>query len=138
MRSRVAREEWVMKKGLLPWILAAAIALMVVAAADSQEDMQWVDNRVFANPQRPPAVFDHDPHNEAAGLEDCSECHHVYEDGQRLEDESSEDQRCADCHGLEKSDGTPSLVNAFHGNCKGCHLQQAKGPILCGECHVKP
>jgi hypothetical protein len=29
------------------------------------------------------------------------------------------------------------LRKAFHRNCKGCHLEQEKGPILCGECHVQ-
>jgi hypothetical protein len=29
------------------------------------------------------------------------------------------------------------LAKAFHLNCKGCHEQRGKGPIMCGQCHVK-
>jgi hypothetical protein len=29
------------------------------------------------------------------------------------------------------------LMKAYHMNCKGCHLEKGKGPILCGECHVR-
>lgn len=105
--------------------------------AFSQDEMQFVDNGDFDNPQRPVALFAHDEHNEMAELEDCAECHHLYEDGQLVEDESSEDQYCADCHGLEPDGSTPSLLQAFHTNCKGCHLERNAGPIMCGECHSR-
>ena len=110
---------------------------MAVTAGWAQEDMEFVDNSVFDNPQRTPSVFHHDEHNETAGIDDCAECHHVYEDGERLEDESSEDQSCSDCHSLEGGDGQPSLIKAFHDKCKGCHQEEKKGPRLCGECHIK-
>ncbi|HSO18118.1 MAG TPA: cytochrome c3 family protein [Desulfosarcina sp.] len=111
--------------------------LAAVTFAWSQDDMIVVDNTVFANPQRTPSRFEHDLHNEAAGIDDCAECHHVYEDGKLVEDESSEDQRCSECHDPEGSGDRPSLIKAFHANCKGCHQAEEKGPILCGECHVK-
>ena len=111
--------------------------VVAITSAWSQDDMTVVDNAAFDNPQRTPSVFAHDAHNEAAGIDDCAECHHVYEDGTRLEDESSEDQSCSECHELKGSGGQPSLIKAFHANCKGCHQEQRKGPILCGECHVK-
>ena len=107
------------------------------AAALAQEDMIVIDNSVFENPQRPPASFKHDEHNELALIEECNECHHVYEDGQRLEDESSEDQRCADCHELQDVGAKPGLVKAFHTNCKSCHRKQKKGPLMCGQCHIR-
>ena len=100
-------------------------------------DMIVVDTRAFGKPQRVASVFVHDEHNEAAELEDCSECHHVYEDGQKVEDESSEDQSCAECHELKSSGNQPDLMSAFHQNCKGCHQELKKGPITCGECHRK-
>ena len=119
-----------------------ALVLMIgilfgLTAAWSQDEMTVVDNSVFDNPQRPPSVFVHDEHNETAGIDDCSVCHHVYEDGQLVADESSEDMRCSDCHDLESADDQPSLMNAFHANCKGCHEAEGKGPIICGECHKK-
>jgi len=111
--------------------------VLATASAWSQDDMTIVDNAAFDNPQRTPSVFVHDTHNEAAGIDDCAECHHVYEDGKRIEDESSEDQSCSECHDMEGSEGQPSLTKAFHANCKGCHQAQEKGPIMCGECHIK-
>jgi len=111
--------------------------VLVVTPAWSQDDMTLVDNASFDNPQRTPSVFVHDVHNEAAGIDDCAECHHVYEDGKRLEDESSEDQSCSECHDLKGSGSQPSLIKAFHTNCKGCHQAQKKGPIMCGECHIR-
>lgn len=111
--------------------------LLTFAAAYSQEDMTYVDNDVYENPQRVPSVFNHEQHNELAEIEDCKECHHVYEEGRKLEDESSEDQRCSECHDYKASGNTPGLTKAYHSNCKGCHLQQNKGPIMCGECHVR-
>ena len=118
------------------WVLALC-SLILIAAAQSQEDMEFVDNAVFENPRRTPAVFNHDTHNETAEIEECIGCHHLYEDGELVEDESSEDQSCSECHGLADEGGRPGLAKAFHRNCKGCHLDQKKGPVLCGECHMK-
>ena len=110
---------------------------LFAAATSAQEDMVVIDNSVFENPQRPPAVFKHDEHNELARIEECNECHHVYEEGQRLADESSEDQRCADCHELQDAGSKPGLVKAFHTNCKSCHREQKRGPLMCGQCHIR-
>jgi hypothetical protein len=113
------------------------VSLFVLVTAYSQEDMTHVDNSVYNSPQRTPSVFNHEAHNEAAEIEECNECHHVYEDGKKLEDESSEDQLCSDCHTLEAQRNQPGLMKAFHMNCKGCHEKENKGPVMCGECHVK-
>lgn len=113
------------------------IFVFVLVSVHSQEDMERVDNSVFKNPERPSALFRHDEHNENADIENCSECHHLYEDGQMIEDGSSEDQHCSDCHALKASDSIPALRKAFHMNCKGCHLEQKQGPVTCGECHKK-
>ena len=119
-------------------VLGALMAMAIVlVSAYSQEDMAVVDNSVFPNPQRVPALFEHDEHNELAEIDACNECHHLYEDGVFLEDESSEDQMCSECHDIEASGRTPGLMKAFHRNCKGCHLTSKKGPVTCGECHVK-
>jgi hypothetical protein len=116
---------------------ALLLSALLLVAAYSQEDMTAVDNAVFPKPQRSPAIFEHDDHNDAAGIEECQVCHHVYEDGVLLEDESSEDQLCSDCHDLEPSGRMPGLMKAFHLNCKGCHLEKKEGPVMCGECHRK-
>ena len=126
-----------MSKSALLIAAAVVVSLFVFVSAYSQEDMELVDNSVFDTPQREPSVFRHEEHNEMAEIEECNECHHIYADGVKLEDESSEDQMCSECHELGTSDEQPSLIKAFHTNCKGCHLSREKGPIMCGECHVK-
>ena len=126
-----------MMKWLKFILIAQAFIGISLMPAFSQEDMEVVGDAGFSKQQRPPAVFRHDEHNEKAQLEDCSECHHVYEDGVKLEDESSEDQSCSECHDEEGSGDMPGLRKAFHTNCKGCHLKQKKGPIMCGTCHVR-
>jgi hypothetical protein len=106
--------------------------------AYSQDEMEVIDNYAFDNPQREVSVFIHDEHNENAGIDECNACHHVYDDdGTLLEDESSEDQSCSECHDLVKSGRKPPLMQAYHFNCKGCHQKEKKGPIMCGECHQK-
>ena len=118
-----------MKKGFFILLTILATFLFFTLVANSQEDMMFIDNSAFDKPQRPPAVFKHDEHNE---------CHHVYDDdGNFMEDESSEDQSCSDCHDLEPSGKKPGLMKAFHRNCKDCHRQQKKGPLMCGQCHVR-
>jgi hypothetical protein len=111
---------------------------LVAVSAYSQEDMVVLNSDAFENPRRPQAVFRHEAHNELAQIEECNVCHHVYDDNNRLvEDESSEDQRCSDCHQLVASGRKPPLMKAFHLNCKGCHKVRKNGPTMCGQCHVK-
>jgi len=126
-----------MKKAAVFIFTIVAVSAFLFVSAYSQEDMTSVDSSVFKNPQRIPSVFRHDEHNDKAGIEECNKCHHVYENGKLVEDESSEDQRCSDCHELKASGNKPALMKAYHTNCKGCHLEQKKGPIMCGECHLK-
>ena len=125
-----------MKKGIFFLISLLLVGILLVPAF-SQEDMEVVDNEGFSKKQRPPAVFRHDEHNEKAEIEDCSECHHIYKDGEKLEDESSEDQSCSDCHDEKSRDQKPGLRKAFHTNCKGCHRTKNQGPVMCGKCHVR-
>lgn len=116
-------------------IIGVWVLILTVARSFSQEEMRAVDNSVFDRPVRVSSVFEHDVHNETAGLDDCSVCHHLYEDGKLVEDESSEDQACAECHPADGSGSNPSLRRAFHLNCKRCHLRNGAGPIMCAQCH---
>lgn len=117
-------------------IVLTLFAYMNVSA---QNEIIRLDNSAFENPQRPGAVFDHDIHNEMAGLEDdCSVCHHVYDGKTLIEGESSEDYACSDCHELKSTpENSVPLRKAFHNRCKDCHFTSEKGPVLCGECHIK-
>lgn len=105
----------------------------------SRDEQERLDVSSFEMPQRPGAVFDHDDHNENAGiLDDCAFCHHVYDNKKLVSDESSEDNSCADCHGLKPvQENGISLMRAFHKRCRDCHFNSGKGPVLCGQCHIK-
>jgi predicted CXXCH cytochrome family protein len=125
-----------MKKGVFLLIAPLLVGILLIPAF-SQEDMVVVDDGGFTKKQRPPAVFRHDEHNEIALIEECNACHHIYENGEKSEDESSEDQSCSECHDENGSGNKPGLRKAFHTNCKGCHHENKKGPIMCGQCHVR-
>ena len=116
------------------WIIAL-IAASCSLPALSQDDVETVRDPAFARHRRPPAVFLHDEHNEKAGIEDCAICHHVYENGVKLEDETSEDQKCSECHLPTDARDTMPLVGTYHNRCQNCHIEQKKGPVMCGECH---
>jgi len=125
-----------MKKKI--WILCsifiAAVAVIVVAAY-SQENVKSVQDSAFKTKMRPDAVFLHDEHNEKAEIDDCGICHHVYKDGVKVEDETSEDTECSGCH---KIDGNPvPLVAKYHLRCKGCHEEKEAGPGMCSEWHIR-
>ena len=126
-----------MRKRGVGLLTALLLTVFLLVAAYSQEEMRYVDNSAFPNPERVASVFNHEEHNEAAGIDECNVCHHVYENGVKLEYESSEDMMCSDCHELEASAGQPALMQAFHRSCKECHMSEKKGPIMCGECHRK-
>jgi len=118
-------------------VLVGVLALAALTAY-SQEDIEFVEDSGFASNMRPLPAFTHDEHNEKAGIEECSECHHVYnEEGKLVEDESSEGQACSECHGAEGDEFPMELVRRYHLNCRGCHQDSQAGPIACGECHAK-
>ncbi|NLW81849.1 MAG: cytochrome c3 family protein [Desulfovibrionales bacterium] len=111
------------------------VTLCSVSAFSQEDTVLKVD--AFGKLERPVSVFDHDTHNEKAQAEDCSLCHHVYKDGKKVEGESSEGQACSECHTLKAQGTQPGLRMAYHQQCKKCHIDQKKGPVACGECHVK-
>ena len=111
-----------------------AVVFLSGLCAFSQEDVTAVEDSAFVERMRPRAVFFHDEHNEKAEIEECNVCHHVWDGTELLEDESSEDQECSACHG---SDDDVNLANVYHLQCKGCHVDSKKGPVMCNECHVR-
>jgi hypothetical protein len=111
--------------------------IVAVMSGHSQEDVTFVEDSALEKKMRPAVPFLHDQHNETAELDDCNACHHVYEDGKRVEDDSSEGQECSECHTLNKGDNPLSLVNIYHLQCKGCHQKKKAGPIMCSECHPR-
>ena len=125
-------------KILIAVLIFIGLGGYAVAQGDGTEENR-MDTSAFETLRRPPALFDHDGHNEKAGLEDdCGVCHHVWENGRLVEDETSEDSPCSECHGLTPGpDNSMSLSNAFHTQCRSCHIDTGKGPLLCGQCHKK-
>ena len=121
------------------YVIFCSVVLFVTfcsISAFSQED-SYLKVDAFGKLERPVSVFDHDTHNEKAQAEDCSICHHVYENGKKVEGESSEGQACSECHKLKAQGNQPGLRMAYHQQCKKCHVEAKKGPVACGECHVK-
>ncbi|MDQ1331748.1 MAG: hypothetical protein QG578_2016 [Thermodesulfobacteriota bacterium] len=125
-----------MKKNIWRLFAIAITAAAVVAVtAYSQENVKSVQDSAFKTKMRPGAVFLHDEHNEKAEIGDCGTCHHVYKDGVKIEDETSEDKECSECH---KISGNPvPLAVKYHLRCKGCHEEKKAGPVTCSECHIR-
>jgi len=117
---------------------ALVLLLITLGLALSNQERLRLDTSAFDDPQRIGAVFDHDRHNEKAGLDDrCALCHHVYDEKGLVKGAESTDSYCSDCHGLKPhGENGVSLEVAFHKRCKQCHFESNKGPVLCGECHV--
>lgn len=91
--------------------------------------------------KKPPVTFNHEKHV-ADGIA-CTECHHVYENGENVWHKGDVVQPCCICH-KEKTEGKVlSLQNAFHKNCRDCHKDLEKegkttGPYKkCTDCHKK-
>jgi len=124
-----------MRKWALFAFMLTLLIITPISSPRAQDEIDLLDESGFENSRRSAVVFLHDDHNDLAQIDECSECHHVYEDGVKLEDESSEDQKCSDCHGQKPSGAMPGLRAAFHLNCKGCHMKMKKGPVMCGQCH---
>ena len=121
-------------------IFGAALLLIFLAGWTAFSDQntqapERLDAEIFDSPRRPGALFDHENHKIILD-DDCISCHHVYEDGKLVPDESSEDNLCSDCHDLEAGpDNAMPLEAAYHNLCKDCHFSRDEGPVLCGECH---
>ena len=128
-----------MKKRALMLLTGMAVlaSMLALRYTFSQEDIVSLEDSAFEDRKRPGAVFVHEDHNEKAKIEECNVCHHVFEDGKKVEDESSEDMSCSECHKVKSDGNTKALMRAYHDLCKSCHQENKSGPIMCGECHVR-
>jgi hypothetical protein len=91
--------------------------------------------------RKAPVQFSHRVH-EARGMA-CTQCHHEYQGRRNVWHQGQPVQKCQACHSLRPEAGRLDLKNAFHRQCKGCHLQveqqgQRSGPITCQGCHGAP
>jgi hypothetical protein len=129
--------------GRLLMIMVAALLVLSNSPLRAQPDKMVLDSsNVKGKKQRPAVTF---PHNRHVEIElPCKDCHHIYENGKNVLDESrleegNQDIHCSACHGPKSR---RNLKQAFHDQCMGCHKKSQKenkktGPRYCGECHVK-
>jgi len=123
--------------------MVVVVSMLILVPTYSQEDMATLEDSGFKDRQRPAAVFSHDEHSEKAAIDECNVCHHVYKEGKKIADDSSEGQECSECHRLkEYKENTIPLMKAYHAMCKGCHQGKKaegkkRGPLTCGECHPR-
>jgi predicted CXXCH cytochrome family protein len=120
-------------------VVAAACLLtllfLVMIESSAQVDLMTLENEAFIPKKRPPVVFAHDAHNEAAGIDDCSGCHHLFENGARVEGSDSVGIPCSDCHSVRPGENKVPLMVGYHTLCRGCHIDRKTGPIACAQCH---
>ena len=93
---------------------------------------------VAGSRHKPPVKFSHQVH-QARGVA-CAQCHHTYQGKRNLWHEGQPVEKCPACHGPRPEARRLDVKNAYHRQCKGCHLrlrQQGRqaGPIECQGCH---
>lgn len=126
-----------MKKIALVALLALSLLLPAFLAM-AQDDLKEIKSEAFGKLQRPAVAFDHNAHNEKAQIEDCLACHHSGENGVQDKTTGSEGTPCSECHKVKPADKkATSLMRAYHKQCINCHTEKKKGPLACGECHVR-
>ncbi|MBA4358368.1 MAG: acidic cytochrome c3, partial [Desulfovibrio sp.] len=42
-----------------------------------------------------------------------------------------------DCHKVKPAGKATGLQRAYHKQCIDCHRTKGKGPLACGQCHVR-
>jgi hypothetical protein len=93
---------------------------------------------VAGSRQKPPVKFSHRVHE--ARRVACDHCHHDYQGKRNVWREGQPVAQCTTCHGPRPVARRLDAKNAYHRQCKGCHLrlrQQGRqaGPIECQGCH---
>jgi len=99
-----------------------------------------IENQGYESDKKGPVRFSHEKHYREYII-DCVQCHHVYQDGENIWKEEDSVEKCVVCHDQnEKQDNVFKLQNAFHENCRVCHIKVSKegkeAPYnKCSECH---
>jgi hypothetical protein len=88
--------------------------------------------------EKPPVHFNHRLH-EARGAP-CEACHHDYQRGRNVWRQGMPVEKCRACHGPAPRANRLDIKDAFHRQCKGCHLtlrqkRRQAGPSDCRGCH---
>lgn len=125
-------------KRLLPCLTLFLACALCAGLAMAQDDLMILNSKSLGAHERPLVVFTHARHS--LNIE-CATCHHDYDSHFNLK--SSEGALCSDCHkAVPDAKNKVSLTNAFHRQCQDCHHKAAlkgntKGPVMCGDCHVR-
>lgn len=119
-------------------LILTGFILSMCTAVIAQDDVMTLSSKAFGKPGRPSVVFRHGAHSQTF---DCTACHHVFQNGQNVWDQTSP-TACAECHKPQSKDGSLTLRPSFHKLCMDCHkkvLSQGKqsGPVMCGHCHKR-
>ncbi len=128
---------------IIPAVCFALMLIWLPAVGAAQETQESAALTVFSNEKRPEAGFDHTLHEDALGESGCALCHHVFDAEQnKLVYAEGEESACYECHTDKPDKNTPSIRDASHASCTGCHRTLKKqdkkaGPTTCGECHKK-
>ena len=127
------------------WAYAAGLILGVMGILGAQSGsltqapaVSLLKIPVAGSRQKPPVKFSHRVH-EARSVA-CAQCHHDYQGRRNVWQEGQPVAKCQTCHGLRPGASRLDVKNAYHRQCKGCHLrlrQQGRqaGPIECRNCH---
>jgi hypothetical protein len=122
--------------GLIAWVYAAA--------EQKTPDLLKIDENssFFKDGKRtkPGVPFSHQKHEKEYNIA-CTQCHHVYKDGQNTWKQGDKVQKCSGCHQAVEEGKKLTLQLAFHKNCRDCHAKlknegKKTGPTLCAQCHV--
>jgi hypothetical protein len=108
----------------LAFALAAILLVVgVVCYAGFPQETPEEPMRMMFKTTAGSVLFDHKTHMADFA---CDDCHH-----EQQEDTMS----CSgeDCHGPESD---PTIGDAIHMRCKGCHEDMGAGPVECAQCHV--
>jgi predicted CXXCH cytochrome family protein len=116
----------------LSFVLIVVIGVIFCQSAYSQSDKFPLDHKGLGKHERPLVEFNHKLHSSKL---DCTRCHHDFD--KLKNNRGGEGQPCDSCHKAQGSPGVPSLQDAFHQQCIGCHKTMKTGPVMCGQCHVR-
>jgi hypothetical protein len=121
-------------------LLLAAVSLLGARLGSLTEPAGdiWLNLKLNRPRERPPVRFSHARHE--AGRIGCEQCHHDFQGGRNLWRRGVPVKKCQACHGPRVQDRRLDIKNAFHRQCKGCHLKlrlarRTAGPVQCRDCH---
>ena len=130
-------------------LVPALVAGTMIYAQDKNESSELPVEIIINNPGYPkdtkgPVTFPHSDHSQKYHFKySCGTCHHVFQDGRNIWTDQDPVQGCVECHPYEQTEGQArSLLKAYHGSCRECHMSMIYQDIArgvpyqkCERCH---